>query len=60
MTKPSNTEGYDRQGNLNLNAGNYCQAIVDFNRSIQRIQPEMAWPKTATTTAKYGIYEVKI
>jgi tetratricopeptide (TPR) repeat protein len=34
VTKPSNAEGYYRQGNQNVNLGNYRQAIVDFSRSI--------------------------
>jgi tetratricopeptide (TPR) repeat protein len=33
-TKPSNAEGYYRQGEKNVDAGNYRQAIVDFSRSI--------------------------
>jgi tetratricopeptide (TPR) repeat protein len=34
VTKPSNAEGYYRQGDKNADTGNYRQAIVDFSRSI--------------------------
>jgi tetratricopeptide (TPR) repeat protein len=34
VTKPSNAEGYYRQGDKNVEAGNYRQAIVDFSRAI--------------------------
>jgi tetratricopeptide (TPR) repeat protein len=34
VTKPSNAEGYYRQGDKNVDAGNYREAIVDFSRSI--------------------------